>query len=287
MTSGIGRRLPSALGLALLVLLVSRPSGAAEVEVYQPRHRPAAELAPLAQGLLGSRGTAVADPHSGKLILSGSETAVAQAIRALRELDTPLRQYRIEARVTSEEELRQRGFEIHGWLELGNLRIGRIRSADSGGRVVFRTLSTEGGELLLANILVLEGRTAEIWTGTDQPVYLRVFRKRDTDERILETTPLAPIRSGFQLRPRSLGGGSVELEVVAVIEEETPYGKRVEAFAHTRVNLAPGEEVVVAETRREGTEVHTFPYTTHQQAEYASDTLVWVRVSSEDSGPRP
>ncbi len=287
MTSGSGRRLPSALGLALLVLLVSRPSGAAEVELYQPRHRPAAELAPLAQGLLGSRGTAVADPHSGKLILSGSETALAQALRALRELDAPLRQYRIEARATSEEVLRQRGFEIHGWLELGDLRIGRLRSIDAGGRVVFRTLSTEGGELLLANLLVPEGRTAEIWTGTAQPVYLRVFRKRDTDEQILETTPPAPIRSGFQLRPRSLRGGSVELEVVAVIEEETPYGKRVEALAATRVKLAPGEEIVVAELRREGTEVHTVPYTTHQQQEYASDRLVWVRVSSEDPDPRP
>ncbi len=183
--------------------------------------------------------------------------------------------------------LRQRGFEIYGWLDLGDLRIGHIRRTDSGGRVVFRTLSTEGGELLLANVLVLEGRTAEIWTGTAQPVYLRVFRKRDTDEQIFETTPLAPIRSGFQLRPRSLRGGSVELEVVAVIEEETPYGKRVEAFAETRVKLAPGEEIVVAEIRREGTDVHTIPYATHQQEEYASDRLVWVRVSSEDSDPRP
>ena len=79
----------------------------------------------------------------------------------------------------------------------------------------------------------------------------------------------------------------MELEVVAVIEEETPYGKRVEALAGTRVKLAPGEEIVVAEVRREGTAVHTTPFATHPQEEYDSDKLVWVRVSLEDSDPRP
>ena len=187
MTSGIGCRFALALGLGLLILLVPLPSGATELELYRPRHRPAAELAPLAQGLLGSNGTAVADPHSGKLVLSGSAAAVKQTLRALRELDTPLRQYRIEARVTSEEELALRGLEVHGWLELGDLRIGRIRSAETGNQRVFRTLRTEGGDLLLANVLVLEGRTAEIWTGTSQPVYLRVFRKR---QEFLQITTL-------------------------------------------------------------------------------------------------
>ena len=287
MTSGIGCRLTLALGLGLLLLLVSPPSGATELELYRPRHRPAAELVPLAQGLLGSNGTAVADPHSGKLVLSGSAAAVKQTLRALRELDAPLRQYRIEARVTSEEELALRGLEVHGWLELGDLRIGRIRSAETGNQRVFRTLSTEGGDLLLANVLVLEGRTAEIWTGTSQPVYLRVFRQRDTNEQILETTPLIPIRSGFRLRPRALGKGSVELEIAAVVEEETPYGKRVEASVDTRVKLEPGEELVVAQIRRERSEVQTLPYPTHPQESYTRDTLVWVRVSSEDSDPRP
>ncbi len=219
MTSGVSRRLSRALGLALLVLLLAGPSGAAELELYQPRHRPAAELVPLVQGLLGSDGAVVADPHTGKLVLSGSPAAVQQTLQALRKLDVLPRQYRIVARATSEEELSQRGFEIHGWLELGDLRIGRIRS-------------------------------------------------------------------GFRLRPRSLAQGAVELEIAAVVEEESPYGKRVQAFADARVRLEPDEEIVIAEIRRQGTDVQTVPYATQQES-YTSDTLVWVRVSSEGSGPRP
>ena len=98
---------------------------------------------------------------------------------------------------------------------------------------------------------------------------------------------LVPIRTGFQLRPRALGKGSIELEIAAVVEEETPYGKRVEASADTRIKLDLGEELVVAQIRRERIEVQTLPYSTQRQESYTRDTLVWVRVSSEDSDPRP
>jgi len=287
MIARTGRRPSRWLGLALLGLLLAKASGAGELELYHPRHRPAGELAPLAQGLLGSEGTVVADPHSGKLILNGSASAVQRALQGLRQLDTPLAQYRIEAWQTSEQDLRLRGFEVGGWLEVGELRIGRVRRPGTGASVVFRTLRTEGAELQLANLLVLEGHEAEIWTGALHPVALRVFRKRSTDEQILETTPLVPIRSGFRVRPTSLADGSIQLEIAALVEEEGPAGTRARTAAYTRVQLQPGEEIAIAEIGRQGSKLDTSSSLRYERETSAGNTLVGVRVSPTDSDRRP
>ena len=53
MKSALCARPPAILGLALLCLLLAGPGLSAELEIYQPRHRPAVELATLAQAMLG------------------------------------------------------------------------------------------------------------------------------------------------------------------------------------------------------------------------------------------
>ena len=280
-------RLPGILLLALLSTWVPRSGGAEELQLYRPRHRPAAELAVVAEGILGPSGTAVADPRTGKLVLRGPPAAVKQTLRALRELDVPLSRYRVEARLTSEGELRQRGLVIHGWLEVGDLRIGRVGSPAQDPGVIFRTLRTEGAEDLLVNLSVLEGHTAEIWTGTAIPVHVRVFQKQDRDPRVFETTPLAPIRTGFRVRPRSLGDSSLELEITAVSEEEGAWGQLRQTAAATSVMLELGEQIAIADVRREMTSVYTSPFAGHEWETQVSDTLLWVRVSSADSDPRP
>ncbi len=287
MKSALHGRLPGILLLALLSTWVPRSGGAEELQLYRPRHRSAAELAVVAEGILGPSGTVVADPRTGKLVLSGPPAAVKQTLRALRELDVPLSRYRVEARLTSERELRQRGLVIHGWLEVGDLRIGRVGSPAQDPGVVFRTLRTEGAEDLLVNLSVLEGHTAKIWTGTEIPVHVRVFQKQNRDPRVFETTPLAPIRTGFQVRPRSLGGGSLELEIAAVSEEEGAWGQLSQTAAATSVTLELGEQIAIADVRREMTSVYTSPFARHEWETQVSDTLLWVRVSSADSDPRP
>jgi hypothetical protein len=287
MKSALRGRLPGILLLALLSTGVPWSGGAEELQLYRPRHRPAAELAVVAEGILGPSGTAVADPRTGKLVLIGPPAAVKQTLRALRELDVPLSRYRVEARLTSERELRQRGLVIHGWLEVGDLRIGRVGSPTRDPGVVFRTLRTEGAKDLVINLSVLEGHTAEIWTGTVIPVHVRVFQKQDRDPRVFETTPLAPIRTGFQVRPRSLGGGSLELEIAAVSEEEGAWGPLFQTVAATSVTLELGEQIAIADVRREMTSVYTSPFARHEWETQVSDALLWIRVSSADSDPRP
>jgi hypothetical protein len=287
MKSALPGWLPGILLLALLSMGVPRSGGTAELQLYHPRHRPAAELVGVAEGILGPSGTAVADPRTGKLVLRGPPAAVKQTLRALRKLDVPLERYRVEARLTSEGELRVRGLVIHGWLEVGDLRIGRVGSPTQDPGVVFRTLRTEGAEDLLVDLSVLEGHTAEIWTGTAIPVHVRVFQKQDKDPRVFETTPLAPIRTGFRVRPRSLRNGSLELEIVAISEEEGAWGPLVETATATSVRLELGEAIAIADVRREMTSVYTSPFARHEWQTQISDTLLWVRVSRADSGPRP
>ena len=287
MKSALYARPPAILGLALLCLLLAGPGLSAQLEVYQPRHRPAAELATLAQAMLGADGTAVADPQTGKLVLSGASGAVSDTLQALRKLDIPPTMYRIEVWRTHESEIEGRGLAIQGWLELGDLRIGRLGPIERGARVNFKTRRAGGFKGQFQSLSVLEGHTAEIWTGSTHPVWLRVFQERDTDRQALETTPLAPLRTGFRVWPRKLPNGDVDLALTAGVEEEGSWGTLRQRGVTTNLQLELGEEIVIAEVQRNDSQAYWSPFAFHQQESYSSDTLLWLRVSSAESAPRP
>ena len=61
-----------------------------------------------------------------------------RVVEALDRLDIPLASYRVETRLTSEEALRLRDVKVHGWVEAGSLRIGRVGGSEPGFGVVFR-----------------------------------------------------------------------------------------------------------------------------------------------------
>ena len=190
--------------LMLAVLVAAGPADAGELKLYRPQNRPAAELVGLAFSLLAPEGIAVADPRTGTLILRGSPEALAQTLEALRALDQPLANYRIESTLTTQRELDHRGFSVDGWLNAGDLRIGRVRSSEDGLRVVFRTYRTQGTETFRTNLTVLEGHYGEIWTGSLLPVKVRTFQERNTDRTIFETTALVPLRSGIRVRSSAM-----------------------------------------------------------------------------------
>jgi hypothetical protein len=287
MMTPIQRSLRTALLLSALLALVPTSAPAAEIALYRPTHRSPTELTELAEALLGENGAAIADRGSGTLILRGSQKALARTLDTLRRLDLPPRSYRIETRLTSEAALRLEDVSVEGWLQAGDLEIARAEVSEAGFGVIFRSLGSEEASEVLTTLSVLEGHDAEIWTGTVLPAEVTLHRDSDRGIRKLEVTPTVSVRSGVRLRPRRLGDGWVELEIAPVIEEPMPGGAHRQTGAATRIKLQPGQGVVIASATGIGNRVVSTPLVSHRLESQSRETLLWVRISSEDPEPLP
>ncbi|MBM4335558.1 MAG: hypothetical protein FJ108_06540 [Deltaproteobacteria bacterium] len=251
------------------------------LEIYEPRNRPAEELAPLVETLLEGQGTAVADPHSGKLLISGEAGAVARALDALRELDQAVRQYRVESETSTRAALEGQSAGVSGWVEAGGVRIGRVVGPE-GVRIRASAGRSGSDERLASSVVVMEGRSAEIWTGADHPVTTRTIQRAGPYARVTESTELVPVRSGFRVRPRSAGRDAIEIEITPVVQELGPDGSIRETGAATRVRVSPGETMAIGGvTGSESTSGIELPIGAVRESG-ASDSLLVVRVTPLD-----
>jgi type II secretory pathway component GspD/PulD (secretin) len=267
------------LGLALAV-----PAAAGSFEIYVPRHRSAEELAPLVAGLMGDGGSAVADPHSGKIVLSGDAAALAQARAALASLDQPVRQYRIDSETASRASLEGAGASVSGWVDAGSVRIGRVRGPE-GVRVRAGAGEGASSERLAASVVVMEGRAAEVWTGVAVPLTTRSVERLGPYARATETTELVEARSGFRVRPRSAGPDAVELEITPVVSELRGGGVIEETGASTQIRVRPGESVALGSisSAREGSAVDVPRGAS--SARSGGESLLVVRVTPLETAP--
>lgn len=254
--------------LAALVLLTASLAAdafaqGARFRIYEPQSRTAEELAPLVAPLLGPDGSALADPQGGSLILQGEPAAIADALAALESLDAALHQYRIESETRSREAV-ESAFARSGWSERGGFRIARVAAGAATGDRARRVASS---------IVVLEGRTAEVWTGSTVPMHFG------------SDVALVPVQSGFRVRPRSLGTGEVELEITPILAERGPGGEIRETGASTQVRVKPGESVAIAGVS-EASDSRGAGFPPSARAETgASDSAVVVRVTPFESAP--
>ena len=234
--------------LSLWIALAAAVAGAqAAFRVYEPRSRTAEELAGLVAPLLGPEGAAIPDPHGGKLILQGDPAAIAAALEALRELDAPLRQYRVESQVTTRAALEGVGFSARGWVDAGGMRLAR--------------LAPVGAELV-----VLEGGSAEVWTGESRAVATALG------------PALVPARSGFRVRPHGLGSGEIELEIEPVVSELRGSNAIRETGGSTRVRVRPGETLAIAAIDDAGAGARAALDGAGAHSE-SSDSILLVRVT--------
>jgi len=250
--------------LSLWVALAAPDAAAQErFRIYEPKSRTAEELAPLVARLLGPEGAAVPDPHGGRLILEGDPAAIQAALEALRELDAPLHQYRVESRVTSRSALEHAGLAAAAWIDRGGLLVARV-AAEAGAAHRQRSFSGE--------VVVLEGSRAELWTGSSQ---------------LLHSSPgsaLVPVRSGLRVRPLALGGGGIELEVTPVVSELeggelARSGAIRETGASTRVRVRPGEELALAGVASAGSGAGADVFRGAEAHSDASDSVIVLRVT--------
>ncbi len=175
------------LGKALLALTLAAPASSvgAEVELYEPVHRSANELAVLLDPARGGDARAVADPGTGLLLLTGSAAELSTARELLSRLDVPLPRYLVESRIESREALRLQGYSIDTPIQLGTLQIARLREPpprDGPGRLLFHEAGTEREGRLEQSLRIAEGQTAELWTGALMPIRVRNFELRQQIE---------------------------------------------------------------------------------------------------------
>jgi hypothetical protein len=263
---------------------------ASEVELYKARFRPAGELADLVAPLIGPEGAAVADESGGFVLLRGSPEAVAQALETLARLDVQPRQFRISSEVVSRSVLQARGIRVGGWIQVGDLRIGRTLAGPEGVRIHANQLRADSGSHFQASVVALENTPAEIWTGNVFPFAVSevgVFdhgrphgAARRGELRFHETTALVPVRQGLRVRARG-SGDAVELDLVPVMEDGHPSSGIREMGASTRMRVKPGEQVVIGSIDRDD-QLRTRDPLAKAVDESWSGDLMLVRVEELD-----
>lgn len=232
------RPVRSAVVLLLLALAAAPALPArADMEVYRPRHRLAAELLPLAETALGERGRAVLDPGSNALVLMGDPEALARARAVLTELDAARQTVRVHYARRSRAALEAAGVEVRWRAEAGPLRIGNAVGREPGAelRLLGAEGRAEGG--LAGSLRVLEGETGRIETGTVVPF--------ETGGRWHRRTQLVDASSGFEVTPRILGDGQVRVALRPYEARPTAEGGLATSGAETVLVLEPGETTVL------------------------------------------
>ncbi len=239
----------SVLGLTV-ALALALASGAAAgdrtLAVYDPQHRPAAELLPLARVALGAEGEAMVDAGTNQLVLVGSETALAETLELLRKQDRAPRSVVLRYESERLDALEARGLRVDWSTGVGDVRVGNVRpDVVDGVRISARgvTTETEGG--FRGMLRVLEGRTGRIGTGASVPVTRRSLADVDTT--------WVTAGSGFEARPRILGDGRVLVELQPLESTVDAHGRVRFSGAATTVTLAPGETVAIGAIERGST----------------------------------
>jgi hypothetical protein len=291
MEVAMGTRWKSGLGRLGVLSAAALLLGAAEVAEYRPHSRPAGELAPIANGLLGSEGGAVADPAGRALLLRGEPEAIGRTLELLRSLDVRAPTYRVESVLTRLSELRRIGVEVEGWTEIGPIRLGRVSApvpaaAPGGGEpgveVRIGALRVMSETRVDGLVTVLDGRSAELWTGALQLETTRRLRARGGEVRIEETSALVPVRTGLRVTPRGQPDGTVELEIAPVLSERGPDGVIIRSAAASRNRIRVDELVAVARAAEAGSAASIDPFGGAERRAGSRDSTFLIRVRRLD-----
>ncbi len=187
--------------LLCLVLLVSAVQ-AASLSVIQLQHRPAEEVIPIVEPMLGTN-----DAISGqgfKIFLQSSPETEARVRGMLEVIDVPAKTLRVSVFQGSDRDLDRLGISADARIESGdaNVEIGSDRTDDAGGSV---TYSTTRGSVSINGI-----RTQE--SLRDNPIH-RV-RVTEGTEAYIETGERIPYFHGAAWGRRGGFAGAVEYEDV-------------------------------------------------------------------------
>lgn len=200
-------RFPMTIPWLLAGLLVAATALAdGRIEVYEPRHVPAAELVGAIRPLLGDN--ASVSSYQGRLVVKATAAEQAKIRDLVARLDRAPRRLLIELRQSGQQALTSRGVEYGAAGQ--DLSIGQPPGGVSGMR--YHSVQTRGSGHGSKQVQALEGRPALIRAGLSVPVYQgwqqvqggRVYQGFQVDYR--------DASSGFYALPR-VHGDRVTVEI--------------------------------------------------------------------------
>lgn len=194
--------MPQRLVLLVLLLFATLSLAQGELTVFTLHSKPAQELLPLLQPLLGDEGSASA--FGDKLIVRAPAARLDEIRWLVDELDRPARNLMVEVRV-----------DRHAYAEDQHLQAGAHYGEGGGGAsVIVRHAGTRGSGDIAQSVRTVDGRAALISVGQAVPVYeveQSVGPFGGTSERI--GVQYRDVSSGFYVLPRLHGEDGVTLEV--------------------------------------------------------------------------
>jgi type II secretory pathway component HofQ len=269
-----------AVAAAVLTLAAA---AAADMRVYEPRHRLAAELLPLAEVALAGEGSAAADPGTNSLVLLGPAPALARAVALLEQQDRALRNVVVHYESRRAVDLETQGIRVVWQASAGAARVGNVilPERDSFVAVAPEAARDRGRGGTQGVLRILEGQTGRIAAGVEVPVTTRSIDRRG----VRETTSFVTAASGFEVTPRPLADGRVHLEFA-------PFEERFGASLHTgpvversgaasNITVAPGETVALGGLARDASSRGEDAFSGGSDRTAREEQLLLVRVELE------
>ncbi|MCG5511824.1 hypothetical protein [Ectothiorhodospira shaposhnikovii] len=189
-----------------LVLLLPGIAGAAvpTAQVITLEHRPAEEILPLIEPLLGPRDVITGSGFT--LIVRSRTQTLAEIQRVIADLDTPPRNLYISVRRGSANQDAAPALPM----------------APEPPRIARRTTTDRGVEH--QTLRVLEGHAAFIRSGESIPVGSQRLVPVPGGFALETSVEYRDLGRGFLVRPRLLSGDRVHLDIRTVYERESPTG---------------------------------------------------------------
>ena len=237
--------------LVCVVLWLALPAGAQVLHVYEVRHRTAEELLPLAETAMAGEGRVAADRRTNALVLSGSRQAVASALELLAALDVRARTVLVRYESRRAQDLASSGARVKWHVDGGAVRVGNVvwpGGAPASVAIEVDDAHAQRAEKLAGELRILDGQSGRIATGASVPV---TFRRIGQGGRVHESTQLVSAESGFEVSPRVLRDGRIELALRPFDAAVRPDGAITHTSADTVLVLAPGKTVAVGGLLRE------------------------------------
>lgn len=237
--------LPFACAAALLVL---SPAGADEARIIQLKHRPASEVMPLVQPLLGPD-----DALSGmdfRLIIRTSDRNLKEVERVLAQVDVARQRLRITVEQASAGDRASTSRSVTGETRIGDRA--RItlpgKSPSQGGLIVQKDglqyqanrRTTTASNANTQTVMTMDGQRAYIRIGQSVPHVRRILALSRRQPVLIQDIELQDVTTGFDVLPRVHGD--------RVLVEITP---RLSSLRNPATGLADFQELsTTVETRR-------------------------------------
>lgn len=234
----------------ILLLYLSLPASAAELEVIQLQNRSVEEVLPVLQPLLETGGTLTG--MNDQLILRASDRNRAEIKKVLATLDRPARQLVIYVRQNMTQERQQRGINATGTVVLGNgVQVGTSGSVDEsrsskGISINAQDHQRNNQDAAEQMVRVMDGGSAYISAGVAVPIPLRSVYYSPAGTVISESTVYQELTSGFYATPKLMGDRvTLTVSPQQMTQVNNVYGTHAVQRVFTTVQTRLGEWVQI------------------------------------------